>query len=224
VNARQGDIERRLGKLIQPGTVIEADYKVARVRVSLGKNVSDWLPWMTARAGEDKTWHPPEIGEQVLVVAPSGNSESGFILPGAVYKNDFPANGDKVDVSRTTFKDGAIYEYDRENHARLISLPEGKSTVKVGENAVSEITETKITHKIGDGAKVEIEAEKIKMTLGGASIELSGAGITITAAAITINGPVTQTGGNLTSDGIGLQSHKHSGVTTGIQNTAGPLP
>lgn len=215
--ARIGDIERRLGKLIQPGTVVEADYKLARVRVAVGKNVSDWLPWLTGRAGEDKTWHPPEIGEQVLMVSPSGNSESGFILPGGIYKNDYPANGDTAEVSRTTFKDGAIYEYDRENHARLISLPEGKSTVKVGEKSVSEITETKITHKLGDSAKVEIEETAVRLTVGGMGIE-------ITAAGISITGPVTQTGGNMTSDGIGLQTHKHTGVTIGVQTSAGPVP
>lgn len=223
MNARLGELERRFANMVRPGRVLEADYAKARVKVALGKNETAWIPWLTGRAGADRTWHAPEVGEQVLVMAPSGELAAGFVMPGAVYQQDYPANGDSAEISRTTFKDGTVYEYDRENHARLIKLPEGKSTVQVGDDAETEITETKITHKLGDNAKVEIQASSVKLTLGGSSIELTSGGISIIGAAITIQGPVTQTGGNLTSDGIGLQTHRHTGVTPGTGNTAGPI-
>lgn len=224
MSARLAELERRFSNMIRPGTILEADYKRARVRVAVGKNKTAWLPWATGRAGNDVTWHAPEVGEQVLVISPSGAMEAGFVMPGAVYKEDFPANADSPEISRTTFKDGAIYEYDREKHERLIKLPEGKSTVQVGDDVVSELTEEKVTHRVGDNAKAEITASSLKLTLGGSSIELTASGIRIIGSAITIQGPVTQTGGNLTSDGIGLQTHKHTGVTTGAQTTATPVP
>lgn len=224
MSARLGELERRVANMIRPGTVVEADYKLARVRVALGKNKTGWLPWSTGRAGGDVTWHAPEVGEQVVVISPSGTMESGFVIAGGVYKEDIPANADSPEISRATFKDGAVYEYDREKHERLIKLPEGKSTVQVRENVVAELTEEKITHRVGDNAKAEITSSSLKLTIGSSSIELTASGISIIGAAVTIQGPVTQTGGNLTSDGIGLQTHKHGGVTSGVQVTATPVP
>ena len=165
-NARLGELERRLSNTIRPGTVLEADYAKARLRVTMGDNTSAWLPWLTNRAGEDRTWHAPEVGEQVIVIAPGGELSAGYVMPGGVYKNDYPANADKAEISRTTYKDGAILEYDREAHTHLLQLPEGSATVKVGDDAQTEITPSKITAKVGTDAKTEITSDKILAQIG----------------------------------------------------------
>ena len=220
-NARIGELERRLSNTIRPGTVLEADYAKARLRVTMGDNTSAWLPWLTSRAGEDRTWHAPEVGEQVIVMAPGGELSAGYVMPGGIYKNDYPANGDKPEISRTTYKDGAIIEYDRENHTHLLQLPEGNATVKVGNDAQTEITPSKITAKVGDDAKTEITASKIlaqigtdakseitaskithtlgssskiEVTSGSVKITVGGTTLEIASGGITINGNITQTG------------------------------
>jgi phage baseplate assembly protein V len=219
-NARLGELERRLSNTIRPGTVLEADYAKARLRVTMGDNTSAWLPWLTSRAGEDRTWHAPEVGEQVIVMAPGGELSAGYVMPGGVYKNDYPANADKADISRTTYKDGAVIEYDREAHAHLIELPEGSATVKVGDDAQTEITPSKITAKVGSDAKTEITASKIlaqigsdakseitaskithslgsgkvEITSGSVKITVGGTTLEIASGGITITGNVTQTG------------------------------
>jgi phage baseplate assembly protein V len=219
-NARLGELERRLSNTIRPGTVLEADYAKARLRVTMGDNTSAWLPWLTSRAGEDRTWHAPEVGEQVIVMAPGGELSAGYVMPGGVYKNDYPANADKAEISRTTYKDGAILEYDREAHTHLLQLPEGSATVKVGDDAQTEITPEKITAKVGDDAKTEITASKIlaqigsdakseitaskithtlgsgkvEITSGSVKITVGGTTLEIASGGITINGNITQTG------------------------------
>jgi phage baseplate assembly protein V len=220
-NARLGELERRLSNTIRPGTVLEADYAKARLRVTMGDNTSAWLPWLTSRAGEDRTWHAPEVGEQVIVMAPGGELSAGYVMPGGVYKNDYPANADKAEISRTTYKDGAILEYDRENHTHLLQLPEGSATVKVGDDAQTEITPSKITAKVGSDAKTEITASKIlaqigsdakseitaskithtlgssskiEVTSGSVKITVGGTTLEIASSGITINGNITQTG------------------------------
>jgi phage baseplate assembly protein V len=220
-NARIGELERRLSNTIRPGTVLEADYAKARLRVTMGDNTSAWLPWLTSRAGQDRTWHAPEVGEQVIVMAPGGELSAGYVMPGGIYKNDYPANADKAEISRTTYKDGAILEYDRENHTHLLQLPEGSATVKVGDDAQTEITPSKITAKVGSDAKTEITASKILAQIGSdakseitaskithslgssSKIEITSGSIKITVGAttleiasggITITGNVTQTG------------------------------
>ena len=220
-NARLGELERRLSNTIRPGTVLEADYAKARIRVTMGDNTSAWLPWLTSRAGEDRTWHAPEVGEQVIVMAPGGELSAGYVMPGGIYKNDYPANADKPEISRTTYKDGAILEYDREAHAHLLQLPEGSATVKVGDDAQTEITPEKITAKVGDDAKTEITASKIlaqigsdaksemtaskithtlgssskiEVTSGSVKITVGGTTLEIASGGITITGNITQTG------------------------------
>jgi phage baseplate assembly protein gpV len=141
-------------------------------------------------------------------------------MPGGVYKNDYPANADKAEISRTTYKDGAILEYDRENHTHLLQLPEGSATVKVGDDAQTEITPEKITAQVGTDAKTEITASKIlaqigsdakseitaskithslgsgkvEITSGSVKITVGGTTLEIASGGITITGNVTQTG------------------------------
>ena len=59
--------ERTRANLIQVGTVQALDLPKARARVLLAGVNSAWLPWLATRAGGDRTWNPPTVGEQVLV-------------------------------------------------------------------------------------------------------------------------------------------------------------
>jgi phage baseplate assembly protein V len=245
-NARLGELERRLSNTIRPGTVLEADYAKARLRVTMGDNTSAWLPWLTSRAGEDRTWHAPEVGEQVIVMAPGGELSAGYVMPGGIYKNDYPANADKPEISRTTYKDGAILEYDREAHTHLLQLPEGSATVKVGDDAQTEITPSKITAKVGSDSKTEITASKIlaqigsdakseitaskithslgssskiEVTSGSVKITVGGTTLEIASGGITINGNITQTGNY---DQTGLM--KSNLITLSTHTHGGVMP
>ena len=59
-------------KLVQIAAIVEADYEQAKVKVKMGDIITHWLPWLTVRAHNNKTWWAPEVGEQVLLLAPSG--------------------------------------------------------------------------------------------------------------------------------------------------------
>ncbi|MBI9110114.1 phage baseplate assembly protein V [Maridesulfovibrio ferrireducens] len=119
---QQSETDRRLSNLIRIGTVAEADYSKARVRVSFGEAVSDWLPWVTFRAGGDHTWWAPEVGEQVIVLSPSGEISGGVVL-GSIFSTDHPAPADRPTIHRTTYEDGAVIEYDRLNHILHAYIP-----------------------------------------------------------------------------------------------------
>lgn len=239
--ARIGEIERRMSNIVRPGTVLEADYANARIKVQCGGNQTAWIPWMTARAGEDRNWHAPEVGEQVIVLAPSGDLGQGYVMPGGVYKNDYPANANSAEISRTTYKDGAIIEYDREAHAHLVQIPDGgKATVKVGEDASTEILPDKITHKVGDdsqteitpsnithrfggNAKAEITSNGVKLTVGGTVLNVLSGGVEITGK-LTVSQDIETTGGDVKAQTITLKTHKHLGVQTGSGTSGLPTP
>ncbi len=68
--------------------------------MQIGPVLTDWLPWGTARAGGDRTWDPPEIGEQVMLASPAGDLRQGAIV-GSFYQTAHPVPGDRAGLSRT---------------------------------------------------------------------------------------------------------------------------
>jgi len=227
MNARVSELERRLSNLIRPGTVTAADYPNARVRVQIGQNTTAWLPWMTHRAGGDRSWHAPEVGEQVLVLSPCGDLAQGFALP-AVYQNAHPAPANAATVHRIEYEDGAVIEYDRQAHKLTATIPgeivataDGDITVTSQKNIAATATQDITANAQGN---IEATCAGSATLQAGQSITIqAAAAITLQAPAITITGEVTQTGGDMTSNGISAQTHMHSGVTTGTETSGPPM-
>jgi phage baseplate assembly protein V len=128
------DHARRLSNVARYGTVAEADYSgetagFPAIRVSLqdGAILTDWLPWFSPRAGKDRVWDPPEVGEVVMLLAPSGEISNGVAIPGLF--SDGNANGDRAGLHRRTYDDGTVVEYDRENHTFMVDASASNSQV-----------------------------------------------------------------------------------------------
>ena len=130
------DAERRLSNVVMLGQVAELDAKKGRVRVQAGPILTAWLPFATVRAGPDRTWHAPEPGEQVVLVAPGGDLNQAVVV-GSLYREAYPPPADNADISRTLYKDGAVMEYDRELHHWHLSVPSGgKIVMEVGPSKI----------------------------------------------------------------------------------------
>lgn len=122
--AQVPDIERRVASMVRLGIVSELDEVNARVRVTAGDVTTGWLPWTVGRAGPDRQWTAPEIGEQVIMVAPSGDLAQAVVV-GSIYTTQHPAPGTSKDVSATEWQDGAREEYDRQAHTFGLTVPAG---------------------------------------------------------------------------------------------------
>ena len=100
--ATLADLERRLVNMVRVGTVATVDTSAALCRVQYdtdevgGEVRTGWLPWATHRAGRDQDWWAPSVGEQVVVVAPSGDLAAG-IVGFALYSAAHPAPSDAAD-------------------------------------------------------------------------------------------------------------------------------
>jgi len=75
-------LSRMVENLLRVGTVEELDLPAKCCRVRSGNLLTNWLPWVTHRAGNTRTWDPPTVGEQVLVLSPSGELGAGVVLTG----------------------------------------------------------------------------------------------------------------------------------------------
>ncbi|KAA8734916.1 phage baseplate assembly protein V [Acinetobacter qingfengensis] len=123
------DILRRLENLIRPGVIFEIDHDKALCIVDFQGIKTCPLPWLTLRAGTDSTWDAPTKGEQCIVFAASGELTNGFVLVG-LYSNDSPAPSNNPNIKMRKFSDGAVIQYDAENHHLQAILPvDGTATI-----------------------------------------------------------------------------------------------
>jgi phage baseplate assembly protein V len=118
------DQARRIETLLRLGTIADIDHDQARVRVATGGLTTDWLPWHTGRAGATRQWSPPTVGEQVMVLSPSGEMGAGIVLTG-LYSDANGAPSGSPDVVTTVYPDGATVTYD---HAQGVLSATGIKT------------------------------------------------------------------------------------------------
>lgn len=114
------ELARALRNMIRPGIIVETDLNAGRCRVQTGGMCTDWLQWLTHRAGRSRTWWAPSVGEQVLILAVGGELDTAFVLPG-IYSGDNPAPSASADALHIRFPDGAVIEYEPETSALTVS-------------------------------------------------------------------------------------------------------
>ncbi|MCT8824629.1 phage baseplate assembly protein V [Glaesserella parasuis] len=187
------DHPRRLDNLLRLGTIAEVDYANATARVKAGGITTDFLPWITLRAGDVQTWSPVSVGEQVLILAVSGEFNSGIILAG-VYASNAP-NQSKDEFS-IHFPDGCVIRY---NHAS------GHLSVENCKTATIQATQS-------------ITADTPSLTCTG-DVTIQGS-LTVQGA-ISTSSSVTASG-EVSGKGINLSTHTHSGVESGSKRTGTP--
>ena len=54
------ELARALRNMIRTGIIVETDLNAGRCRVQTGGMCTDWLQWLTHRAGRSRTWYEPE--------------------------------------------------------------------------------------------------------------------------------------------------------------------
>lgn len=117
-----------LSDILRIGTVIEVDLAEALARVELGEAYeSDWMPWAPARTGATRIWSPPSVGEQVIILCPDADLESGFIVAGLFCDQFPPPESRAVDVIQ--FGDDAVIRYDSAAHKLEAILPAGGEVI-----------------------------------------------------------------------------------------------
>lgn len=137
-------LARLLENLIRFGTIAEVQMDPPRVKVKTGKLPTAWLPWLALRAGEDCEWDPPTVGEQVILLSPSGQLANGVAITG-VFSDLIPANGDRAALHRRTYRDGAVIEYDSAAHKLTATIPGTADITTTGDISITSQANITIT-------------------------------------------------------------------------------
>lgn len=178
--------DRMIAAMLIPCRVVAVDLAAARVRVSDGAGwTSAWLRWHSQAAGKARHWRSPSVGEQGVLLSPSGEPAQGTFIPG-LYGNagNPPDNREHVEVWR--FDDGGSLTYDWQSSSYSIDLPHGILTLKVGGSTLVATPDA-------------IELTATRMTLNG-PVQINGA-LQVTGD-IHGGGAIIDTAGN-------TPNHKH---------------
>lgn len=120
-------------ELIRFGRIASVDLAAARCTVTLdedgpdggasGEAVTGPIRWIEGRAGQTRTWSPPSVGEEVVLLCPGGMIGSAVALRGLANSDNTPPNTTRTEMVK--FSDGAILSYNPEGHALAFALPAG---------------------------------------------------------------------------------------------------
>jgi len=153
------DFRRRVENIVRRGRVHSVDTAAARVKVDLGENlVTDWLPFFATRAGQDRTWWAPSLGEQVVVFSESGETTNGVVLT-SIYQSDYPHPEHDAAKAVVRFKDGTVISYDHDANSFTIDVSpaSGSITIKAGAKVTVRAPEALV-----DAARVDLGGENGK--------------------------------------------------------------
>jgi phage baseplate assembly protein V len=187
------DMERRLANMIRYGKITEIDYATKKVRIKSGEIETDWIRWSAGRSNSRKRqWDPPTIGEQVTMLAPTGDLRQAHIIPG-MYQADYDAPSADPNKDHATYSDGAVIEYDVADHKLTANLQSNTSiiadrtSIKATRGVGSvEVTNTAVTATL-NSASITVTASSIVLTVAGSTITMNAAGVTVVGTAINLN-------------------------------------
>lgn len=116
--------------LTQYGTIVGVDPGGrAIVRVKVDDRVTDWIPYKMKASSYIKIWIPPQIDEQVEVVSPFGEGDSGH-AEGSIYnKSCKEPEGANAHTTIIEWHNGARVEVDTDANTMKMENP-GDITLK----------------------------------------------------------------------------------------------
>ena len=187
------DMERRIASMIRYGKIIEVNHSTKKVRIKSGEIETDWLRWPAGSANSRKRlWNPPTVGEQVCMLAPTGDLRQATFIPG-MYQDDYDAPSDDPDEDLAEYSDGAVIGYNVSTHKLTANLQSDtrlimdRTSIKAtrGDGSV-EVTNTEINAAVGS-AFINITATEIQISVAGSTFVMNAAGIDADGALITLN-------------------------------------
>lgn len=203
------EADRMIANTVMAGTVAAVDPGAGMVKVESDGWTTDWMPWMSVAAGQARHWRVPSVGEQAVILSPSGDPEQGFALCG--FYTDALGRDGRPNVVAWLMPDGATMEYDYTSSTLSV---DGTQTITITNAGDVTVKATKVTI---DAPNTECTGN---LTVG-KSLTMGTEGGTATMTGnMKINGDIEVNGSSITHNGkeIGFE-HTHGGVLPGGADT-----
>ncbi|MDC4478281.1 phage baseplate assembly protein V [Acinetobacter baumannii] len=205
------DINRRLENLIRFGTIktVNPSKPIPLVTVDLDDIVTPEIRFFNARSGEDSTWDPPSLDEEVMVISPCGEIGPTSVVFYGLYNNEHPAPSDDLNKKIRVYADGCIIAYDIAAHHLSAILPSGGKAIVTADGGITVNGDTTINGNLQINGSTAMTGNN---TVGGSQLVQ---GSSHSKGAFSTEADVK-------AGSISLKEHKHPGDSGGT--TGGPTP
>ena len=138
------DIKRRMANMINLGVIHSVDAALCRVAIGGdAQNLTPPIKWQAGRAANETNWSQPDIGEQVLLLSPSGDIGNAVAVLG-FYSTANPAPSNNPDLTLKKMPDGAVFSYNHADSILQINLPSGGTTEIITDGGLHIVGDTEI--------------------------------------------------------------------------------
>lgn len=205
------DINRRLENLIRFGTIktVNPSKPIPLVTVDLDDIVTPEIRFFNARSGNDSTWDPPSLEEEVMVISPCGEIGPTSVVFYGLYNNDHPTPSDDLNKKIRVFADGCVIAYDVAAHHLSAILPSGGKAIVTANGGITVNGNTTINGNLQVNGSTAMTGNN---TVGGSQLVQGSSHST----------GAFSTEGDVKAGSISLKEHKHPGDSGGT--TGGPIP
>ena len=155
------DLLRRLENIVTLGTVHTVSGALCRVAIGGDANhLTPPIKWLAGRASQTSQWSQLSVGEQVVLLSPSGDIGNAVAVP-SLYSSANPAPSASADETVTTMPDGAVFRYNHNTGVLDVLLPSGAVSNIDSPGGVNVIGDLGVTGDIN--ASGEISDQKRSM-------------------------------------------------------------
>lgn len=177
------EILRRINNLVQIGTVTESKSAegLALARVNILGRVTDFLPFMQSANSFKSHATPVRAGEQVVVLAPYGDGDSGVIIGSLFNKGCKEPSGYSDTKEVFKYEDGTRISYDTKEKVLTVDAVNAISVVcksaTVKADTVNITATTTHTGDISVSGNVSVSGEFSaggNITTGGTVTDIKG--------------------------------------------------
>ena len=216
------------------GRIVEQDFSESphlyRIQITTGQ-LSAWLPKIDLVSGDTVSNHPFSVDTQVVAFF-DGNE--GFIV-GSLNSREKPAVSDRDTLKRIVFSDGAVIEYDAENHQLNAILPSGATSHLTSDGGITVDGDTTVNGDVAINGNLTVSGD----TAIGGNLALAGNGVcggnfaisgicsvgglaAVGGGAVSATGGMNMSGGDVLVDGVSVKSHTHAETGDGGGTTGTP--
>ncbi|MDR0068399.1 phage baseplate assembly protein V [Acinetobacter sp. 11520] len=205
------DINRRLENLIRFGTIktLNPSKPIPLVTVDLDDIVTPEIRFFNVRSGNDSSWDPPSLNEEVMVISPCGEIGPTSVVFYGLYNNEHPAPSNDLNQKIRVFADGCVIAYDISAHELSAILPSGGKAIVTADGGITVNGDTTINGNLQINGSTAMTGNN---TVGGSQLVQGSSHST----------GAFSTEADVKAGSISLKGHKHPGDSGGT--TGGPIP
>ena len=138
--------QRRLHNIATIGTVFDVNPDDQTMRLDVGDNQTDWLPVPALAAGQVRVWRCPSVGEQFLLVSPSGELANAIPVL-SLYSNQHPSPSNDPNEIRVRFNDSDFLSVNSQDSQLILKI----------NDVIFDVNSTTLTGNLAVNGNVQVD-------------------------------------------------------------------